>query len=88
MSVVRLRINEIPALCTIICSTNPEQIRQSLNRCSEMYTVSLLEGSDSLMQMLAAVVNRGLKGQYAWVRDYKSPEEFHNGRSTCDLQHL
>ena len=53
-----------------------------------MFTVSLLEGSDSLMQMLAAVVNRGLKGQYAWVRDYKSPEEFHNSRSTCDLQHL
>lgn len=45
-----------------------------------MFTMSFLEGSDSLMQMLAAVVNRGLKRQHTWVRDYKSPE-FHNSQS-------
>lgn len=84
-SVMWLRMNEIPALCTIICSTNPEYIRQSPDHCSEVFTTSSLDGSDSLIQMLAAVVNLGLKRQYGWVRDYKPSEEFRKSHScnTC-----
>lgn len=45
MSVQWLRMTEIPALYTIICSTNPENFRQPLKCCSEMFTMSSLDGS-------------------------------------------